>query len=69
MKNILNNLKLLGFVLFICSPLLKVLCWPGLILIALSTLGLLFYWRDYERSDIIWHIIVLITCVLVMAGI
>ncbi len=69
MKNLLHNLKLLGFVLFICSPLLKVLYWPGLILMALSTLGLLFYWRDYERSETIWHIIILIACVLVMAGI
>jgi len=69
MKNILNNLRLLGSVLFICSPLLKVLYWPGLILMALSTLGLLFYWRDYERSETIWHIIILIACVLVMAGI
>lgn len=69
MKGLCNNLRLLGFVLFLCRRWFEVLYWPSLILIALCTLGSLFYWRDYERYETIWHIIILIACVLVMAGI
>ena len=68
MKGLCNNLRLLGVVLFLCRKWLEVLYWPRLILIALPSLVLLYYWRENKRSDNIWNIIILIAAILAMIG-
>jgi hypothetical protein len=68
MKDLLAQLRILGLVLYLCRRWLEVLYWPSLILIALTSLGLLYYWRTNKRSDNIWNIIVLVAAVLAMAG-
>ena len=68
MKSIWRNLRVLGVVLFLCRRWLEVLYWPGLILIALPSLVLLYYWRENKRSDNIWNIIILIAAILAMIG-
>jgi len=68
MKSILENLRLLGIVLYILRHWFEVLHWPSLILIVLSSLGLLFYWRSFSRSTNLWNIAILIIAILVMAG-
>ena len=69
MKNILHHLRLLGFVLFIASRWLDVLTWPSIILIGLTSLGLLYYWRENRKSDNIWNIVILLLCLLEIIGI
>ena len=68
MKNILHNLRILGFILYLCHHWLEVLYWPSLILIALTSLGLLYYWRECSRSSNIWNIVIFLIAVLVMVG-
>lgn len=68
MRNILNDLRLLGFVLYFCRRWLDVLYWPGLVLIILASIGLLFYWKEDSRSTNIWNIVILIVAILVAAG-
>ncbi|MBP5514278.1 MAG: hypothetical protein J6Y04_05845 [Bacteroidaceae bacterium] len=68
MKTVLHNLRILGIVLFLCRRWLEVLYWPSLILIALPSLGLLYYWRENKRSDNIWNIVIIIAAVLAMIG-
>lgn len=68
MKGLCNNLRLLGFVLFLCRRWFEVLYWPSLILIVLPSLALLYYWHENKRSDNIWNIVILIAAVLTMIG-
>ena len=68
MKSILHNLRILGVVLFLCRRWLEVLYWPSLILIALPSLALLYYWRENKRSGNIWNIVILIAAILAMIG-
>ena len=68
MRNILNDLRLLGFVLYFCRRWLEVLYWPSLVLIILASIGLLFYWNENSRSTNIWNIVIHIVAILVAAG-
>ena len=69
MKDALNTLRLIGFALFICRRWLEVLYWPGLALIGLTSLALLYYWRENKKKDNILSICIIVLCVLSLIGI
>lgn len=66
MRDLLHNLRLLGFALFIACRWIEVLRLPSLILVTLTSLGLLYDWRQNSKFDNIWNIIIAILSILVM---
>ncbi|MBP5380906.1 MAG: hypothetical protein J6Y39_04145 [Bacteroidaceae bacterium] len=68
MRNTLHYLRLLGFVLFLCHRWLEVLYWPCIALIGITTLGLLYYWKENSKTDNYWNIFIVIIVLLVALG-
>lgn len=69
MKNALKTLRLIGFILFICHSMWpEVLYWPGLAIVGLTSLALLYYWRTNTKGDNIFSVSVIVICVLILFG-
>ena len=68
MKGALHILRLIGFVLFICSRWLEILYWPSLALIGLTSLAMLYYWNTTSKADNITSICIVVLCILILFG-
>ena len=68
MKDALQTLRLIGFALFICHRWLEALYWPGLAIVGLTSLALLYYWRTNTKGDNINSICIIVICVLILLG-
>ena len=69
MKEILSNLRLLGLVMFLFRRWIEVVRMPALVVIILSSVGLLFYWKEFSRTQRIWTVLILAAAVLSAIGI
>ena len=64
MKDALHTLRLIGIAMFICRRWLDVLYGPALVLIGLTSLALLYYWRANAKEDNFLSVLLVIICVI-----
>ncbi len=64
MKDALHTLRLIGIAMFICRRWLDVLNAPAFVLIGLTSLALLYYWRTNAKEDNFLSVLLFIICVI-----